>query len=316
MPKIDYADAEAGVHSIFQFGLAVPDLAEQERFLTAFGVAPKRVGDRIEIRAEGSDHVWATILKSETAKKKLQFISLGCYEQDYGKIRQQVEAAGGVFSNGHPAGPAGGFWFRDPFGLLVQVLVAPKTMPDSKTMMEDLNVPANARGAPARSAAPKVRSTRLSHMALFTPDLDRSLDFYTRALGMRLADRSGGIIAFTYGRHGSDHHMLAFAAGPAPGLHHSSWDMPSIESLGLANTQLRAAGYNIHWGPGRHVLGSNYFNYTSDSYGQIWENSCHIDYIEKDARWEVANYADEDAFYLWGPDVPVEMMQFTEETAA
>ena len=37
-------------------------------------------------------------------KKKLQYISLGCYEQDYGKIRDQVEAAGGAFSNGHPAG--------------------------------------------------------------------------------------------------------------------------------------------------------------------------------------------------------------------
>ncbi len=316
MPKIDFPDAEAGVHSIFQFGLAVPDLEEQERFLKAFGVEPTRVGDRIEIRAGDQDHVWATITKSETPKKKLQFISLGCFEQDYGKIRDQVEAAGGAFSNGHPAGPAGGFWFRDPFGLLIQVVVAPKTMPDSKSSMGDLNVPPNVRGAPARSAAQKVKSTRLSHMALFTTDLDRVLDFYTRALGLRLADRSGDLIAFTYGRHGSDHHMLAFATGPALGLHHSSWDMPSVESLGLANTQLRAAGYNIHWGPGRHVLGSNYFNYTADKWGQLWENSCHIDYIEKDASWQIANFADEDAFYLWGPDPPPEGLQFTEETSA
>ncbi|RBP02867.1 glyoxalase/bleomycin resistance protein/dioxygenase superfamily protein [Roseiarcus fermentans] len=316
MPKIDFHDAEAGVHSIFQFGLAEPDLDEAQRFLAAFGVEPTRAGDRIEIRAGGGDHVWATILKSETARKKLQYLSLGCYEQDYGRIRDQVEAAGGVFSNGHPAGPTGGFWFRDPFGLLVQVLVAAKTMPDAKARMDDLNVGANVRGAPARSAARKVGATRLSHVALFTPDLDRALAFYTQALGLRLADRSGDIIAFTYGRHGSDHHMLAFAAGPAPGLHHTSWDMPSVECLGLANTQLRAAGYAIHWGPGRHVLGSNYFNYTADTWGQLWENSCHIDYIEKDAPWEVANFADEDAFYLWGPDAPAEMMQFTEETAA
>jgi hypothetical protein len=34
--KIDFPDAEAGVHSIFQFGLSVPDLEEQQRLLTAF----------------------------------------------------------------------------------------------------------------------------------------------------------------------------------------------------------------------------------------------------------------------------------------
>ena len=207
---------------------------------------------------------------------------------------------------------AGGFWFKDPDGTLIQVLVAEKTQPDEKSKMTDMNVPANVRGAPARSVAPKVKSTRLSHMALFTTDLTRTIAFYAKALGLRLADRSGDIIAFTYGRHGSDHHMLAFATGPAGGLHHSSWDMPSVEALGLANTQLRAAGYNKHWGPGRHVLGSNYFNYTRHKWGQWWENSAHIDFIEKDANWQVANFADEDALYLWGPDLPVEMLENTE----
>jgi catechol 2,3-dioxygenase-like lactoylglutathione lyase family enzyme len=315
MAKIDFPNAAAGVHSIFQFGLAVPDLAEQHRFLTAFGIKPTRLDDRIEVRAGDSDHVWATITKSETDKKKLQFVSLGCYEEDFETIKKQIDAAGGRPSNGHPAGPAGGYWFRDPFGLLVQILAAKKTAPDTKSRMADMNVPANTRGAPARSAARTVSATRLSHMALFIPNLDQALDFYTRALGFRLADRAGDLIAFTYARHGSDHHVLAFATGPGLGLHHTSWDVASVEEVGLANTQLRAAGYNIHWGPGRHVLGSNYFNYTADKYGQLWENSCHIDYIEKDANWEVADYADEDAFYLWGPDAPPEMMQFTEETA-
>jgi catechol 2,3-dioxygenase-like lactoylglutathione lyase family enzyme len=298
MVRIDFPDAEVGVHSIFQFGLAVPDLAEEERFL--------------EIHTDGGDYVWATIVKSDDDKKKLQYVSLGCYEADFHKIRKQVDDAGGIPSNGHPAGPAGGFWFRDPDGTLVQVIVAAKSMPDTKARMADMNVPANVRGAPARRAAPKVKSTRLSHMALFTADLTRAVEFYTKALGLRLADRSGEIIAFTYGRHGSDHHMLAFATGPAGGLHHSSWDMPSVEAVGLANTQLRAAGYNRHWGPGRHVLGSNYFNYTRDKWGQWWENSAHIDYIEKDAKWEIANFADEDALYLWGPDLPAEMLENTE----
>lgn len=312
MTRIDFPDAEAGIHSINQFALAVPDLDEQEQFLKAFGLDVVRRADVLEICTQGSDHVWAKIVKSDGSKKKLLYVSLGCYEPDTGQIRKQVEEAGGVPSNGHPVGPAGGFWFKDPDGTLVQVVVAAKTQPDEKSKMADMNVPPNVRGAPARSVASKVKSSRLSHMALFTTDLTRTLDFYTSALGLRLADRSGEIIAFTYGRHGSDHHLLAFATGPARGLHHSSWDMPSVEALGLANTQLRAAGYSTHWGPGRHVLGSNYFNYTRDKYGQWWENSAHIDFIEKDAPWQVANFADEDALYLWGPDVPAEMLENTE----
>lgn len=54
------------------------------------------------------------------------------------------------------------------------------------------------------------------------------------------------------------------------------------------------------------MLGSNYFNYVKDSFGQWWECSAHIDYIEKDAVWTIANFADEDSLYLWGPDMPEE----------
>lgn len=312
MVKIDFPDAEAGIHSIFQFCLAVPDLDEEQRFLTAFGLDARRRGDTLEVRTEGNDHIWAVITKGASNGKSLQYISLGCYESDYEKIKEQVARAGGVLSNGHPAGQSGGFWFKDPDGLLLQVIVAPKTQPDSKSEMPNLNVPPNVRGAPVRSELPKVKSTRLSHMAMFTKDVTRTLDFYTAALGLRLSDRSGEVVAFTHARHGSDHHLLAFAAGPGRGLHHSSWDMPSFESLGRANTQLRAAGYNMHWGPGRHVLGSNYFNYTQDKFGQWWENSAHIDYIEKDANWESADFHVEDAFYLFGPDVPPELLEYTE----
>jgi len=56
MPKIEFPDAQAGVHSIFQFGLAVPDLDEQVKFLTAFGLAPTRSGDQIEVRSVDGDH--------------------------------------------------------------------------------------------------------------------------------------------------------------------------------------------------------------------------------------------------------------------
>ena len=304
MSRIDFATSPLGVHSIDRFALVVPDLVEEAKFLTAFGLNVEAKSDRLNLRCGDDPHVWGVILPGE--KKKLAYVSMGCYEADLEGIRQQVDVAGGRFEAAPEAGSSDGLWFRDPDGVLFQVKVARKTQPDAKVPMPDLSIPPNVRGAPARSKAPLARPTRMSHMALFTSDVTRSLEFHIRALGLRLADRSGDIIAFTYGRHGSDHHLLAFLVGGGPGLHHSSWDVPSVEDCGRANTQLRAAGFDRHWGPGRHVLGSNYFNYAKDKFGQWWEASAHIDYIEKDADWTIANFADEDSLYLWGPDLPEE----------
>ena len=302
MTKIDFPDAKAGIHSIDHFALTVPDLNEAERFLSAFGLRVERGNNLLRLRTTDSDHVWALLLRGP--RKRFAYLAVGCYEADFETIKAQVGEAGGVAAGPHPSGSRDGFWFLDMDGTLVQLKVAPKTMPDAKSRMQDMNVPVNVRGAPARSAARKVRPTRMSHMALFTANVTRAVEFYTKALGLRLSDRSGDIIAFTYGRHGCDHHLLAFLAGGGNGLHHSSWDMPGVEEVGLGNTQMRASGYVHHWGPGRHVLGSNYFNYVRDSFGQWWEYSAHIDYIGKGANWVVANFADEDALYLWGPDMP------------
>jgi catechol 2,3-dioxygenase-like lactoylglutathione lyase family enzyme len=142
----------------------------------------------------------------------------------------------------------------------------------------------------------------------FTPSIDRAIEFYGRVLGMRLSDRSGDGIAFLHGIHGSDHHMLAFAKSEAPGLHHLSWAMPSIDSVGLGGMAMVDKGYAKGWGTGRHVLGSNYFYYARDPWGSYCEYSCGIDYIPAQLDWKSMDHPPEDAFYLWGPDVPADFV--------
>jgi catechol 2,3-dioxygenase len=149
-----------------------------------------------------------------------------------------------------------------------------------------------------------VQPRRLSHVLMFTPDVDRAIAFYRDVLGLRLADRSGDGIAFMYGMHGSDHHMVAFAKSEAPGFHHSSWDVPSVEEVGLGGMQMADRGFRNGWGPGRHVLGSNYFWYVQDPWGSFAEFSADIDYLPRDAAWEAGDHPPQDAFYLWGPEPP------------
>jgi catechol 2,3-dioxygenase-like lactoylglutathione lyase family enzyme len=302
----------AGIHSIDHFALAVPDLRATRDFLSAFGLRINGLGNELELRVDGNEHVWGRVLQTEGPRKRLEYLAVGCFAADIEALHAQVVAAGGAIAAPHRLGRHEGFWFTDPDGNLVQVKVGAKTMPDFKARLTDECAPAGARGSPPRSKAPVFRPTRLAHVALFTPNVSRAVDFYQQALGVLLADRSREIIAFTYGRHGSDHHLLAFLASGAPGLHHSSWDVGAIGAVGLGAERLRAAGYVHQWGLGKHVLGSNYFNYIRDSTGQWWEHICDIDYIPKDAPWAGGDYDEEDGFYLWGPSVPADFGTNTE----
>jgi Glyoxalase/Bleomycin resistance protein/Dioxygenase superfamily len=111
-----------------------------------------------------------------------------------------------------------------------------------------------------------------------------------------------------HGRHGSDHHLLAFAGSSGAALHHLSWDVPTIEDVGLGAMNMVAQGYKKGWGVGRHVLGSNYFYYVEDPWGSFCEYSSGMDFIPASMDWQPLDHAPEDAFFLWGPDVPPQML--------
>ena len=148
------------------------------------------------------------------------------------------------------------------------------------------------------------RPSGIDHAGVLVSDVDRALAFYRDVLGLRLSDRSADIIAFMHGPHASDHHMLAFAKSDHPGYHHSSWDVGSIDDVGLGAERMRGAGYAKGWGVGRHVIGSNYFYYVQDPWGSWAEYSHDIDFVPVDVDWKAADHPPEDSFYMWGPTVP------------
>ncbi len=149
-----------------------------------------------------------------------------------------------------------------------------------------------------------MRPRRLSHILLFSSDVPRSARFYADTLGLRLSDWSGDIIAFLHGAHASDHHMIAFAKSDGPGLHHSSWDVATLDDVGLGMQQMLDRGHAHGWGVGRHVLGSNYFRYIRDPWGSFAEYSYDIDFIPEAVDWQAKDHPLEDSFYVWGPPVP------------
>ena len=293
-------DSNAGnllaVHSLDQFELAVPDIELAERFYSTFGLDVQRSDDGLLMGAHRGHPLFRLRLGD---RKKLLSLRFGIHEADWERFAAHLDHQG-LQVNRSTAGGWPALQLRDPDGTLIELVVAPKTSPSIAS--DPRAVPRTM--APSRSLAPAVRPRRFSHVLLFTADVAVAVDFYSRVFGLRLSDRSGDDIAFMHSPHGSDHHLVAFVKSDGPGMHHSSWDVASIDEVGLGASQLAAQGFSEGWGLGRHVLGSNYFYYAEDPWGGYIEYSFDMDFVAAGTSWPAADHDGEDAFYVWGPPPP------------
>lgn len=291
-----------GIHSIDRFCLAVPDLANAQKFYDTFGLETKANGATLELYTAGHAHRWGQLV--EGPRKLLHHVSVGAFADDMPRFEQRLKQRGIA----HLAPPAGGddrsLWFRSPQGHLFELKAAEKSSPAEKSSFGLEPAASPLRGTIRRSEAPRVEPRRLSHVALYTPDVDGTIDFLTQVLGMRLSDRSLDVVAFVHGVHGSDHHMIALVKSPGPGFHHCSWDVGTAQDVGLGAMQMAVSGHAAGWGLGRHVLGSNYFHYVRDPWGSYCEYSAGMDFIPSGMDWQSTDSPPEDSMFLWGPFPP------------
>ncbi len=304
------------VHSVERIVFTVPEIEPAQKFYTAFGMDVKSpdatAGPRVDLYTHGNPHCWMSVV-ANGQPKTLQYISFGIFAEDEAAFKQKIEVSGlgcaphpmVAAMGGKAGGKAGGLWLRSPDGVVLHLVVADKVSPNQKTPKSTpRGLPRKDASAPMRSQSSQVRPRWLSHVLLFSPDVSRMVEFSQDMLGLRLSDRSGGLVAFMHTPHGSDHHLLAFVQSSAAGLHHTSWDVGSLDEVGEGSEQLRAAGYPDGWGVGRHVLGSNYFYYARDPWGSFAEYSYDIDFVPATTDWIAGDFPPEDSFYLWGPAVP------------
>lgn len=299
-----------GVHSVGEFVLGVPSLEKAEAFYGAFGLQVAEQGEHLGLHTAGDGYRWGRVVPA--ARKAMHHIAFHCFEEDLPRFKSSIEAQGVRLLDPPPGFDSNGLWLRDQDGTLLEIRVGVKTAPDAKAVVELKPTPSATRNAPYRRNAQRELPRRLSHILMFTPDVERAVAFYTRILGLRVSDRSGDVIAFLHGVHGSDHHLMAFVKSEAPGLHHLSWDVPSLAAIGLGAMTMADKGFSHGWGLGRHVLGSNYFHYVRDPFGSWCEFSADIDYVPADVDWEEASHPLEDGFYLWGPTPPPDFVANTE----
>jgi len=297
-----------GVHSIGHFAMTVPDVDRARHFFIEFGLDVRDTVNGIDLYTFGNDHRWGAIRRGP--KKRLQYISLLAYEADMQRWRDHLDLKGIAEIKAPLESDVGskGIWIATPDGLPVHLGPGEKNSPDHRDTVIPTRRHSIERGAPLRGTTPPTRPTRLAHILMFTRSLHASIDFFTKALGLRLSDHSGEV-AFMHGAHGSDHHLLAFAQSDGYGLHHSAWTVASVDEIGLGSERMIQQGYARGWGLGRHVLGSNYFRYIRDPWGSYAEYSFDIDFVPASTDWEVWSPPPENSLYIWGPEVPPDFVR-------
>jgi catechol 2,3-dioxygenase-like lactoylglutathione lyase family enzyme len=294
------------IRSLLHVGMTVPDLEVGRAFYELFGLQTRVTGDDLVFRCEGLAQDQLRLI--EGARKKLSYVSLGTNAEGLNAILENLERERVRLAPG-PFGAVDGLWFQDPHGDWVNVQVAEPASSLAPASTE-VNVPGHYRRLGTRacdlsSLQKRARPRRLGHLIKFSPDVNCSVDFYTRVLGMKLSDRAGDILAFLRGSAGGDHHILAFAKSSHTGLHHLSFEVGDIDEIELGAQTLLRAGYKDGFGLGRHVGGSNYFHYIRDPWNSLAEYFWDIDVIpEDDSGWVPMDVTPEELTAVWSTTPP------------
>lgn len=116
----------------------------------------------------------------------------------------------------------------------------------------------------------------------------------------------GTFVRFDCGATAVDHHSMLITESSDPadvGVHHCSFEMQDVDAVFGAHDYLEAKGYKLECGVGRHLVGSQIFDYWHDPFGFRVEHYTDGDVADSDyqpVRYAVA--ADETT--QWGMQPP------------
>jgi catechol 2,3-dioxygenase-like lactoylglutathione lyase family enzyme len=287
------------------FGMTVPSMSEATEFYGSFGLGTHEHDTTVAMRCAGRDLDQITLV--EGPEKSMGYMAFGYEFDKLDDLKSRLKDLGLDEADPMPGVSSEGFWFRDPWGVLVnlqpgQPAPAREEPPTAINMAGNYERIDGARWHDLWVRDDKqVRPRRMGHTILFSPDIDASERFYCEVLGFKLSDKNPGLVTFLNTGPG-DHHVFGFAQSTHTGLHHTSFEVADIDEIALGAQQMADKGYTTGWGLGRHTMGSNLFHYVRDPWGSWTEYFSDIDQITE--AWEPREWDVPPA--VWCPTIPTD----------
>jgi hypothetical protein len=295
-----------------------PDLDASERFQLDFGMqTAERTPDRLVMRGHGTSPCIYVATRGRTARfVGSAFVvppdtDLEALVRESGarRLEPQIIPGGGrgvelIDPDGHA------LWLLMDRPALAPLPVREPLYAGTNTVAHKPRVNAGVR-APVEPAA----VVRIGHMAMQTTDFPGMAQWYMRHLGLiptdvqYLADGSPALCFFRLdlGDTPADHHSFVIVGGMEDKLEHSAYEVVDLDAVGQGQQVLLARGHRHMWGIGRHVLGSQIFDYWYDPHGFQFEHYADGDVFTADFETHYSEF-DLGSIWAWGDDAPREML--------
>jgi catechol 2,3-dioxygenase-like lactoylglutathione lyase family enzyme len=291
---------------------AIPDLDRMQQFLQDFGLhTVHKSATALYSRACGDAPFCHVAEKAD----KPATLGFGLYAQsaaDLGEIAREFGAA--VEDSPEPGGGQR-VRLKDPAGFSVDIVHGqerPGVLASRAPAGFNAATSRQRLGRPIRTQARPSLVQRLGHVALFVTDYAGCVDFYRR-LGLTPSDcfyagePSNVIASFMHcglGEKYTDHHTVAVISSPdgTNRFEHTAFEVLDLDDLMQGNEYLKARNYEHAWGVGRHVQGSQIFDYWRDPWDHKHEHWTDGDLVNRDTPVGLAALSPE-ALSQWAPPV-------------
>lgn len=267
------------IEDIAHVRYTAPDLNEMRRFLTDFGLTCFEDGGRLYARAtDGRPFVHVTE-PGEPGFRALGFRAETVADLEILAAHEGVEVE-------DLAEPGGGRIVRliDPDGFHIEV-VAGQAKGEATLPFPD---PQRNTAASRRRFRELVRLEpapahvrRIGHAVLNVSDFRTSERWYKERFGFLTSDEVeaakdvplGAFMRCDRGDKPADHHTLFLAQLPQKlDILHAAFEVANLDDLMLGHQYLKSAKRDAAWGVGRHIMGSQVFDYWRDPWGHELEH--------------------------------------------
>ncbi|KAJ2898104.1 Metapyrocatechase [Zalerion maritima] len=152
---------------------------------------------------------------------------------------------------------------------------------------------------------------KLGHFGMCVTDFKKAYEFYTGRFNFVASDLlhnpagqyEASFMHIDLGVNFTDHHSFFIFQGPVSHVHHTSYEVHDFDTEVLGHDWLRNRGYKNCWGVGRHVMGSQIFDYWYDPSDFIVEHYVDGDLVNEDTETKISE-SSPDGLHVWGPDLP------------
>jgi catechol 2,3-dioxygenase-like lactoylglutathione lyase family enzyme len=307
-----HAQPTAKVSAMAYLLLERPDLDQAERFLNDFGLQTVQKDENSLYLRTLNNAPWCYRV-SRAAQTR--FVGMGFTVATRAELAAlaQLPGASAIESL---AAPGAGEVVRltDPSGFRIEVVHGRNTV---APLPRRAPLPANHD-----TALPRINSTqrppaqppeilKLGHVALEVAEFQKTCAWYTQHLGFIpsdvqvLPDGSPGVtfMRLDLGDTPADHHTVALAQTFRAALSHCAFEVVDVDAIGMGQRVLRERGWHHAWGMGRHILGSQIFDYWSDPWGAHHEHYCDGDAFTNEHPMGVHPFSAK-AMAQWGQTMP------------